>query len=51
MTQRGMNPEMMKQFQALQGKIAQAQKALEETIIEASSGGGAVAVVMNAQPK
>ncbi len=51
MTQRGMNPEMMKQFQALQSKIAQAQKSLEETIIEATSGGGAVAVVMNAQPK
>ncbi len=51
MTQRGMNPEMMKQFQALQSKIAKAQQALEETIIEASSGGGAVAVVMNAQPK
>ncbi len=51
MTQSGMNPEMMKQFQALQSKIAKAQEALEETIIEASSGGGAVAVVMNAQPK
>ena len=42
---------MMKQIQALQGKIAKAQQALEETIIEASSGGGAVAVVINAQPK
>ncbi len=51
MTQSGMNPEMMKQFQALQSKIAKAQQALEETIIEASSGGGAVSVVMNAQPK
>jgi len=50
-TQSGMNPEMMKQFQALQSKIAKAQQALEETIIEASSGGGAVSVVMNAQPK
>ena len=51
MTQRGMNPEMMKQFQALQGKIAKAQQELEETTIEAPSGGGAVAVVMNAQPR
>ena len=51
MAQRGMNPEMMKQFQALQSKIAKAQQALEETTIEASSGGGAVAVVMTAQPK
>jgi len=51
MAQRGMNPEMMKQFQALQGKIAKAQQELEETTIEASSGGGAVAVVMTAQPR
>jgi len=51
MAQRGMNPEMMKQFQALQSKIAKAQQELEETTIQASSGGGAVAVVMNAQPK
>ena len=51
MAQRGMNPEMMKQFQALQSKIAKAQQELEETTIEASSGGGAVAVVMTAQPK
>ncbi len=51
MTQRGLNPEMMKQIQALQGRIAKAQQGLEETIIEASSGGGAVAVVLNAQPK
>ena len=51
MTQRGMNPDMMKQIQAIQGRIAKAQQALEETTIEASSGGGAVAVVMNALPK
>ena len=51
MAQRGMNQQMMKQIQQLQGQIAKAQQALEETTIEASSGGGAVAVVMNAQPK
>jgi len=51
MAQRGMNQEMMKQIQALQGKIARAQQALEETKIEASSGGGAVSVVMTAQPR
>ncbi|MEE8347315.1 MAG: YbaB/EbfC family nucleoid-associated protein [Dehalococcoidia bacterium] len=51
MAQRGMNQNMMKQIQQLQGRIAKAQEKLEETIIEASSGGGAVAVVMNAQPK
>ena len=51
MAQQGMNPQMMKQIQQLQGQIAKAQAALEETTIEASSGGGAVAVVMNALPK
>ncbi len=51
MTQSGMNPDMMKQIQAIQGRIAKAQQALEETTIEASSGGGVVAVVMNALPK
>ena len=51
MAQSGMNPDMMKQIQALQGKIAKAQQAMEEKTIEASSGGGAVAVVMNALPK
>jgi len=43
--------EMLKQIQALQAKMAQAQKALEETWIEASAGGGAVTVVMNAKPE
>jgi len=48
---RGMNREMMKQIQQLQARIAQAQKQLEETVVEASAGGGAVKVVMNAQPQ
>jgi DNA-binding YbaB/EbfC family protein len=43
--------EMMKQIQALQAKMAAAQKALEETIIDASAGGGAVSVQMNAKPE
>jgi len=43
--------ELMKQIQAMQSKMAAAQAALEETIIEASAGGGAVAVVMNAKPE
>jgi DNA-binding YbaB/EbfC family protein len=47
----GMNQEMMKQIQQLQAKIAQAQRNLEETIIDASSGGGAVSVQMNARPE
>ena len=46
-----MNQQMMKQMQQLQDQIAKAQKALEETTIEASAGGGAVSVVMTAQPK
>jgi len=48
---RGMNREMMKQLQGLQARIVQAQKQLEETVVEASAGGGAVKVVMNAQPR
>ena len=51
MAKRGMNPEMMKQIQQLQTRMMQAQKRLEETLVEASAGGGAVNVVMNAQPK
>ncbi len=46
-----MNQQMMQQMQQLQGQIAKAQQALEETIIESSAGGGAVSVVMTAQPK
>ena len=51
MAKQGMNQQMMQQMQQLQGQIAKAQQALEETIIEASAGGGAVSVVMTAQPK
>jgi DNA-binding YbaB/EbfC family protein len=40
----------MKQLQQMQGRLAEAQQKLEETIIEASSGGGAVTVKMNAHP-
>ncbi len=43
--------EMMKQIQALQAKMAAAQQALEATIIDASAGGGAVSVQMNAKPE
>lgn len=45
------NNDLMKQIQAMQAKLAQAQQKLEETIIEATSGGGAVAVSMNARPE
>jgi DNA-binding YbaB/EbfC family protein len=47
----GMNPEMMKQIQQLQQKMVDAQRQLEETIVEASAGGGAVEVTMNARPE
>jgi DNA-binding YbaB/EbfC family protein len=46
-----MNQQMMKQIQQLQDRIAKAQQELEETTIQASAGGGAVSVVMTAQPK
>ena len=51
MAKRGMNQQMMKQMQQLQGQIAKAQQEMEETTIEASAGGGAVSVVMTAHPK
>jgi len=43
--------ELMKQIQAMQSKMAEAQRKLEETEIQASAGGGAVSVVMNARPE
>ena len=43
--------DMMKQIQALQSKMAQAQQSLAETIIEGSSGGGVVQVSISAQPE
>lgn len=42
--------DMMKQIQQMQAKLAQAQQKLEETVVDATSGGGAVAVSMNARP-
>ena len=41
----------MKQVQQLQARLAQAQQRLSEVRVEASAGGGAVTVVMNAKPK
>jgi DNA-binding YbaB/EbfC family protein len=41
---------MMKQIQQMQAKLAQAQQQLEETVVEASAGGGAVSVAMTARP-
>jgi hypothetical protein len=42
--------ELMKQIQQMQAKIAQVQQRLEETVVQASAGGGAVEVTMNARP-
>ena len=44
-----MNKFMFQQAQKLQAKLAKAQQELSNTSIEASSGGGAVKVVINGQ--
>jgi DNA-binding YbaB/EbfC family protein len=44
-----MNKFMMQQAQKLQAQLAKAQEQLANLTIEASSGGGAVTVVMNGQ--
>lgn len=52
MAQKGFNPQqMMKQLQQLQAKMAEAQAAMEQTVVEATAGGGAVRVEMNAKPE
>ena len=44
-----MNKSIMRQAQELQAKLAKAQEELSKTILEASSGGGAVKVTINGQ--
>jgi DNA-binding YbaB/EbfC family protein len=44
-----MNKFMMQQAQKLQAQLAKAQEELGNITVEASSGGGAVTVVMNGQ--
>jgi DNA-binding YbaB/EbfC family protein len=44
-----MNRSFMRQAQELQAKLAKAQQELAEATIEASSGGGAVKVIVNGQ--
>ena len=46
-----MNKFMMQQAQKLQAQLAKAQEELGNLNVEASSGGGAVTVVMNGQQK
>jgi hypothetical protein len=41
---------MMKQIQQMQAKLAEAQQKLDEMEFEATSGGGAVRVILNAHP-
>jgi len=46
-----MNKFMMQQAQKLQAQLAKAQEELGNMTVEATSGGGAVTVVMNGQQK
>jgi nucleoid-associated protein EbfC len=46
-----MNKFIMQQAQKLQAQMAKAQEELATITVEASSGGGAVTVVMNGQQK
>ncbi len=46
-----MNKAMLRQAQQLQAKLAKAQEELEKATVEASSGGGAVKVVISGQQK
>ena len=44
-----MNQRLIKQAQELQARLAKAQEELANTVIEATSGGGAVKVTINGQ--
>lgn len=46
-----MNKGILRQAQQLQAKLAKAQEELEKATVQASSGGGAVTVVVNGQQK
>jgi len=46
-----MNRALMRQAQQLQAKLEKAQEELEKTTVEASSGGGAVTVVITGQQR
>jgi DNA-binding YbaB/EbfC family protein len=48
---KGGSGDLMKQIQAMQAKLAETQAKLEEMIFEATAGGGAVHVKMNAHPR
>jgi len=46
-----MNKFVMRQARELQAKLAKAQQELSDTVVEASSGGGAVKVTIDGQQK
>ena len=46
-----MNKNMVRQAQQLQAKLAKAQEEIENAVVEASSGGGAVKVVVTGKLK
>jgi DNA-binding YbaB/EbfC family protein len=46
-----MNKAMLRQAQQMQAKLLKAQEELEKSTVEASSGGGAVTVVVNGHQK
>ena len=46
-----MNKFMMQQAQKLQARLAQAQEEMSNLTVEASSGGGAVKIIINGQQK
>ncbi|MBU2009408.1 MAG: YbaB/EbfC family nucleoid-associated protein [Chloroflexi bacterium] len=46
-----MNPNLMRQARELEAKLAKAQQELEKATVEASTGGGAVKIVITGQQK
>ncbi|HEY49361.1 MAG TPA: YbaB/EbfC family nucleoid-associated protein [Dehalococcoidia bacterium] len=46
-----LNRKLIRQAQQMQAKMAKIQEELEKTTVEASSGGGAVTVVVNGHQK
>ena len=46
-----MNPSMLNQAQELKARLGQAQEKLSNTLVEGSSGKGAVKVIMDGQQK
>ena len=47
----GMNRDMLRQLQQMQDRLAKAQARLAETVVEGTSGGGAVSIRMSGEMK